>query len=71
VIADFSNFPGSFAELSEPGRSKEGFRKVSNVYGIVGFSTTNPHQQAPKNAVVEHKGNVTHLTPDWSLRVAS
>ena len=58
-------------EFQKPPHSTRDLNKVSEVCHFVCASAGNRHHRGPKTPVVEHKGNATHLTADWSLRAAS
>ena len=71
VTPFFRNSAGCIAEVSEPSISSQRFQIVSKICHFVRSSAANPHHQAPKTPVVEHKGNATHLTADWAIRAGS
>src|ERR1017187_5361855 len=71
VTSFFRNSAGCIAQVSEPGISSQRFQIVSKICHFVRSSAANPHHQAPKTPVVEHKGNASHLTADYPLRAVS
>jgi hypothetical protein len=52
------------------GDPTKNLQKVSDFHQIVSPATGNPHHQARKTPVVEHKGNATLLSAHWILRDA-